>query len=281
MKRRQHALADVCLVVILLLAIMAAGAPLFTTSDPLAQNLSMILQPVSSQHPLGTDELGRDLLTRLLYGSRFVFAIIPWVVLLPVGLGVPLGFLAGYSRAARHLVDPVIEVLQPLPELLLALLISSLLGPSLEHALLALSIAFVPVMARVVRSEVRQAAVSPWVRQLRAAGIPTRAVLMRVAKHILGPILVQCSMGMGLGVTATAGLGYLGLGAQPPTPEWGIMLNAATSNLSTRPLATIVIGSMIVSASLSFSLLGEAIQSMLSESRDKWWNPFLESNSSL
>lgn len=261
----------------LLAAILLVGplAPLLATYGPFDQNLDEILQGTSFRHPLGTDELGRDVLSRLLYGARYVLGVAAWGAALPLGVGVPVGLLTGFSRGWAWL-NLLMEALMPLPDLLLTLLVASLLGPSLRNALLALSITYTPVIARLVRSEVRQAAASPFVVRLRASGVSeARIIVAHLLRHVSGPVLVQSAMNLGAGVTVTAGLGYLGLGAQPPAPEWGAMLNNAEAHLSTRPGIAISCATMIALTSISLQLMGEEGRKVLSWQRDHSWNPFL------
>jgi peptide/nickel transport system permease protein len=258
------------------ICLLGLCAPLLASHDPNEQNLSAILSPPSQLHFLGTDELGRDVLSRLLYGARYVFSVAAWAAFLPLVAGVPLGLVTGFSARWASRLDWFVEFLMPLPDLLLTLLVASMLGPSLEHALLALSITFTPVIARLVRSEVRQATTSTFVLHLRASGFsPRRIVFGHLLRHVIGPLLVQTTLNLGLGVTATAGLGYLGLGAQPPTPEWGVMLSTATIYLATRPVMAGAYALMIALTSLSFQLMGEEGQKMLARQHSRSWNPFL------
>ncbi len=271
-----------CVSVITLGLILVIGilAPLIVRSGPFDQNLGAILESPSWQHPLGTDEVGRDVLTRLIYGARYVLSVSAWGAALPLGLGIPLGLMTGFSRRWSWL-DWCIEALMPLPDLLLTLLVASLLGPSLNNALFALSITYTPVIARIVRSEVRQAAASPFVLRLRASGVPgVRIVGAHLLRHVAGPVLVQSALNLGAGVTVTAGLGFIGLGAQPPSPEWGAMLNTAMAQLSTRPAIAIACALLIALTSLSFQLIGEESRKWLGLQRDRAWNPFLHATAS-
>ncbi|MEZ5399238.1 MAG: ABC transporter permease [Bryobacteraceae bacterium] len=258
-------------------AIVLAGilAPLITPYGPFDQNLDAMLERPSLRHPLGTDELGRDVLARLVYGARYVMGVAIWGAALPICLGIPVGLLTGFSRRWSWL-DWVVEALMPLPDLLLTLLVASLLGPSLNNALFALSITYTPVIARLVRSEVRQASASPFVLRLRASGVSGgRIITQHLLRHAAGPVLIQSALNLGAGVTVTAGLGYLGLGAQPPLPEWGAMLNSAVAHLSTRPAIAGSCALMIAVTSLSLQLIGEEAGKMMGRHRARAWNPFL------
>lgn len=252
-------------------AVLLFGAlgPLVVAHDPYQQDLAERLSPPTHRHWLGTDELGRDVFARLAAGARVVFQLIPWTILIPVAGGLSLGLAAGLLERAGHLFNLLLDILLPLPELLMALLLASLLGPSLEHALLALSIVLTPLTAKLVRAEVLRLKHSAFVLRLRASGIgPIQLTVRHFIPHLLGSLLVQSAVNLGMGITATAGLGYLGLGAQPPAAEWGLTLNSAMPLLESHGHIAFASAFLIVMASLSFNLLGEGLQEVFLRSSE-------------
>jgi ABC-type dipeptide/oligopeptide/nickel transport system permease subunit len=263
---------------LLLLAFVSAAllSPRLSPYDPVEQHMDQALRGLSFDHPLGTDELGRDVATRALCGARMLFPIVIWASLLPLLVGVPLGLVAGFYRRLGRCIDALTEIVLPFPELLLVILLTSLLGPGLEHALLALSVVFTPLNIRLIRSEVIKLRHGSFVLRLRASGVSQRRILWRhLLAHVFGTVLVQTSFNTGLAVASTAGLGYLGLGAQAPTSEWGVMLSASTPYFYRQPAMVAVHATLIVLASLTFHLLGEGTRDWLSLSTESLWNPFL------
>jgi len=273
-KSRFPRLLLVSLALATIILALAIFGPSVTPHDPFQQNLARRLEPPSRQHWLGTDELGRDVFARLAWGGRVIFRLIPWVVVLPLVGGLTLGMAAGLLERVGRIINLLLEFLLPLPELLMALLLASLLGPSLQHALLALSIVLTPLTARLVRGEVLRLKHCPFLLRLRASGIsPARVVARHLLPHLLGMVLVQSAVNLGLGLAATAGLGYLGLGAQPPAPEWGAMLNAAMPLLESHPHIAIACAFLIALATLSFNLLGEGLRDLYFQRTESLWEP--------
>ena len=247
--------------VITLIVLAALLAPLITPYDPDATDLSGSLAGISGEHPLGQDALGRDVLSRLLYGARVSLAGPAIVVLVSTLVGVPLGLLAGYRGGV---VDAVLsrtwDVVFAFPSLLLAIVVVATFGANFLVATLAISVIFTPIMARVVRGVVigerRRTYVDAYrVLGFRHAGIAVRHVL----PNVLPTVVAQATVHFGYALLDLAGLAFLGLGVQPPTPEWGSMLAQGRENLRTSPVEVIAAGLAIAITIIAFNLLGDAL----------------------
>ena len=268
--------ASLMMIGILLAA--AISAPWLAPYDPLMQNLAGALDPPSWRHLFGADELGRDIFSRILYGTRVVFLVVIWSAAIPLCIGVPMGVIAGFNEKAGRVINFASETLLPFPELLLAILITSLLGPGLDHALLALSVVFTPINVRLIRSEVIRVRRSQFVLRLEAAGIsPVRIMSRHLGLHVIGAVLVQSGFNIASGIVATAGLSYLGLGQQPPQPEWGLMLASSTVYFPRHPALFLASTVAIIFASLAFGLMSESLRGLFASDRESTWNPFLRS----
>lgn len=244
---------------------IAMLAPWLRPYDPLAQDLAQRLTPPSGAHWLGTDDLGRDLLSRLLCGAGFSLQVGALSVAIALGLGVPLGLVAGYAgewldEGLMRLMD----MLMAFPGILLAILIVAVLGPSLTNAMLAIGLVNVPQFARLVRAAALGIKGQEYVEAARAAGASHASVLWRhVLPNCLTPILVQATLGIATAILETAGLSFLGLGAQPPQPEWGTMLNQARAFIRSAPWTVAFPGVAIMAVVLGFNLLGDGLRDLL------------------
>jgi peptide/nickel transport system permease protein len=253
------------LLIMLLFVLAALLAPLITPFDPLAQDVVNGLKPPSATHLLGTDKLGRDIFSRMLYGARISLLVGLAVVALAGALGTLLGVVAGF---AGGLLDEAIMRITDLffafPALILAMAIAGALGPSLGNALIAISAVTWPVYARLVRGQVLALKEQDFVLAARALGVPEgRIILRHVLPNTLAPLLVQASFDMGAAITAVAGLSFIGFGAQPPTPEWGVMISEGRNYIATQWwLATMpAIGILLVVG--AFNLLGDGLRDLL------------------
>src|SRR5262249_11582269 len=206
--------------------LLALVGPLLVPHDPLAQSLTERLQPPSADHPFGTDNLGRDVLSRVVSGSRISLTVGLVAVLLALLSGALLGLVAGYLGGwSDGLVMRLMDVILAFPATLLAIGIVSARGPGLFNTMLAIGVVSIPIYARVTRSSVLAIKEREFVPAARAVGVGGRAILFRhVLPNSLSPILVQGTLGIAIAIVEAAGLGFLGLGAQPPAPEWGAML---------------------------------------------------------
>ena len=261
--RGQGGVIGFILVALLLLA--AAFAPLLAPHAPLEQARDAILQPPGWPYPLGTDDVGRDVLARLLYGARLSLAVGLIVVTLALLAGGLLGLLAGFSDG---LLDAAImrlmDVLLALPTLLLAVAIVAVLGPGLEHAMLAVAIVQLPAFVRLTRAAVRAERRREYVSAARMVGANRIRLMFRtVLPNCMAPLIVQASLAFSTAILDTAALGFLGLGAQPPTPEWGTMLADALQFVQSAWWVVTFPGLAILLTVLGFNLIGDGLRDAL------------------
>jgi peptide/nickel transport system permease protein len=253
------------LTLIALFALGAVLAPLIAPYDPLAQDLASRLEPPSGAHWLGTDQLGRDILSRLLYGSRISLVIGVVVVGLAGIFGSFVGLIAGY---AGGLVDEglmrLTEVFLAFPPLILAMAIAGALGPSLTNAIIAIAAVTWAVYARLARGQVLSLRQREYVEAARSIGASrTRILLRHLLPNAIAPLLIQASFDMGSAIISAAGLSFIGFGAQPPTPEWGVMISEGRNFISTQPWLSLFPGLSILFAVGAFNLLGDGLRDVL------------------
>jgi peptide/nickel transport system permease protein len=249
-----------CSIVVLVL-FAGVAAPWIAPHDPIVQNLSCRLQAPSRSYPLGTDEVGRCILSRILYGARISATVGLGIVGISASIGIILGILAGY---AGGLIDGVImrtvDVLLAFPGLILAIVLAGVMGPGLKGTMLALTLVHWTSYARLTRSEVLRAREEPWVDAARALGAnPGRIVGIHILPNILSPIVVMASFGLGHMILAAAAMSFLGLGVQPPDPEWGAMLNRGRDFMRSAPQLMLWPGLAITITVLGFNLFGDAL----------------------
>jgi peptide/nickel transport system permease protein len=245
------------------LALTAAlVGPLVTHADPAAQQLALRLAGPTAGHPLGLDELGRDILARVLAGARISFLVGLTVVSVSASFGTLLGALAGYyGGIVDDVVGRVIDVLLAFPGLLLAIALVAVLGPSLGNVLFALTVIGWVGYARLVRGQVLRAREFEYVQAARALGAGTPRILWRhVVPNAIPAVVVQATLGMGAAIIGEAALSFLGLGVQPPTPSWGTMLNGGRAHLLDAPHLTIFPGLAIALLVLGFNFLGDGLR---------------------
>jgi peptide/nickel transport system permease protein len=249
----------------LLVAVGLLG-PLFVSLDQAnALNVANRFQPPSLAHPMGTDHLGRDVLLRIVLGARISLYIGGLSVGIATAAGVPLGAIAGYVGGN---VDDVImrtmDVLMSFPPILLALTVVAVLGPSLTNAMIAIGVTYIPYFARVTRSEVVSVVEEDFVEAAQALGERDSRVLFReVLPNAAAPIIVQASISLAFAILAAAGLSFLGLGAQPPQPSWGLMIRQSKQYLTQAPWMAVFPGLGIATTVLGFNLLGDGIRDVL------------------
>lgn len=229
------------------------------------RNLRERLNPPTAQHWFGTDELGRDIFTRVWYGGRISLRVGLLAVALSVGVGTLLGLLAGYMGGwTDTLAVWFIDILLAFPGILLAIAIVATLGPSLTNALIAISITQIPIYMRLTRSVVLSIKESEYVQSAKALGAPARRVVFRhILPNSLSPLIVQLTLSIGVAILDVAALGFLGLGAQPPVPEWGLMIRDGFSQFVRAPWMSIFPGFAIFLSVVGFNLLGDAIRDIL------------------
>lgn len=261
--------AIIGLIVIALLATSAIFAPWLTAHrDPLAQNLVTTTLPPSFAHLAGTDKLGRDIFTRLMYGARLSVEIGFISVGIGLAVGTAIGLVAGYwGKHADSILMGAMDVMLAFPSILLAIAISAILDQRVSDVVkifLAVGIVGIPIYARIARSSVLQVKEMEYVEAARAVGNGTPMLLLRyVLPNIAAPLVVQATLGVGTAELDSAGLSYLGLGIQPPTAEWGSMLNDARDYWLTAPWALLFPGLAISLAVLGFNLLGDGLRDAL------------------
>lgn len=253
------------LVLILLFALSALSAPLLAPADPLEQDLSLRLKPPAPAHLLGADQLGRDVLSRILFGARISLTIGLVVVGTAGTFGTLVGLVAGYRRG---LVDEVLmrvtDVFLAFPALILAMAIAGALGPSLNNAMIAIAVVTWPVYARLARAQVLSLREREFVEATRALGAsPGRIIWRHLLPNSLAPILVQASFDMGGAILSAAGLSFIGFGAQPPIPEWGVMISEGRKFISTQPWLSLFPGLAILLTVAAFNLIGDGLRDTL------------------
>ena len=258
-------LNTLALAIIALFALGAIFATVLAPYDPLAQELSARLEPPSAAHWLGTDQLGRDLFSRLLYGARISLVIGVVVVALAGAVGTFVGVVAGY---AGGLVDEALmrltEVFLAFPPLILAMAIAGALGPSLVNAIIAIAAVTWAVYARLARGQVLSLRRREYVEAARAIGAGRARIIWRhLLPNAIAPLLIQASFDMGSAIISAAGLSFIGFGAQPPTPEWGVMISEGRNFISTEPWLSLFPGLAILLAVGAFNLLGDGLRDIL------------------
>lgn len=248
-----------------MIALISALAPFLTRYDPTEINPTDRLAPPDGEHPLGTDRLGRDLFSRILYGGRVAVAVGAVAVLLGGGIGVPLGLISGYRGGwVEAALMRVVDGIMAFPALLLAIVAVAALGPGHLQTMAAIGLVLVPSFARLARAQTLAARGQEFVLAAHALGSKdTRIVLRHILPHIAGPLLIQTTVAFSGAVLAEAALGYLGLGTQPPTPSWGSMLEEARDVLFVAPWMAIWPGVAIAAAVLGWNLLGDGVRDWL------------------
>jgi peptide/nickel transport system permease protein len=250
------------LVLITIFALGAVFAPLLAPADPLKQVLSARLKPPSAEHWLGTDQLGRDILSRMIYGARISLLIGLVVVVLAGGLGTFVGLVAGYSGGwLDEVLMRLTDVFFAFPALILAMAISGALGPSLTNAMIAIAAVSWPVYTRLVRAQVLSLRNREYVEAARSLGASTpRIIWQHILPNSLAPLMVQASFDMGGAILAAAGLSFIGFGTQPPTPEWGVMISEGRNYISTHPWLPLFPGLAILFTVAAFNLIGDGLR---------------------
>ncbi len=253
------------LIVVVALTVMALLAPYIAPFDPAKQDFSALLQPASSAHWLGTDELGRDTLTRVMYGARISLSAGLVSVALALLVGTLLGLVSGFVGGwLDELIGRFIDALLAFPFLILAITLAAILGPSLQNTMLAIAIVTTPAFARVTRAQVLAQRELEYVQAAGALGAGSARTLLRhILPNISAALIVQTSLAIAEAVLAESTLSFLGLGVQPPTPSWGSMLNTARGYLQTAPWLALAPGVIIFATVLAFNLLGDGLRDAL------------------
>jgi peptide/nickel transport system permease protein len=262
---RANPMALVGLAIILLLILVAAFAPLLAPQSPIVQDLAQRLQPPSTAHWLGTDELGRDIYARIVWGSRITLTIVALVTIVIGPVGLLVGTVAGYAGGWLDTVlMRVTDVFLAFPRLILALAFVAALGPGIENAIIAIAITAWPPYARLARAETLTVRNSDFIAAARMQGAsPLRIVLFHIAPLCTSSLVVRLTLDMAGIILTAAGLGFLGLGAQPPAPEWGAMISSGRQYVLDYWWVATMPGLAIVIVSLGFNLLGDGLRDVL------------------
>jgi len=251
--------------VVVFFVLLALLAPWIAPYDPVATNWSAIRAAPSAAHWFGGDELGRDVLSRIVWGTRASILAGVVSVSISLALGVPIGMLAGYvGRWIDSLISRITDAMLACPFLILAIALAAFLGPSLTNAMIAIGISATPVFIRLTRAQVLNAKAEDYVEAARALGNPhLRIVLRHIFPNIVAPLIVQATLAIAAAVIAEASLSFLGLGQQPPAPSWGSMLNTARNYVDQAPWMAVWPGLSIFLLVLSFNLLGDGLRDAL------------------
>ena len=248
-----------------IIVIVAIAAPLFSPFDPNAQDTAHRLQPPSKQHLLGLDDLGRDVLSRIVWGTRASLLAGVVAVSIAVALGVPIGMTAGLVGGfVDALISRLTDAFLACPFLILAIALAAFLGPNLTNAMIAIGVSATPIFVRLTRAQVLNVKVEEYIEAARALGnSPFRIACRHVLPNILAPVIVQSTLAIAAAIIAEASLSFLGLGQQPPAPSWGSMLNTAKNYVENAPWMAVWPGASIFLLVLSFNLLGDGLRDAL------------------
>jgi peptide/nickel transport system permease protein len=262
---RRHRGAQVGLGVVLFFGLLALFAPTVAPYSPTDADLAQRLAPRSVSHWLGMDQQGRDLLSRIIYGGRVSLVIGVIAVGVAAVIGLPIGAVAGYRGGwIGQVLMTLIDILLSFPAILVAIIIVALFGPGIRNAMVAIGVSQMPAYARLIRGEVIRLRSETFVEAARALGLSERRILARhVLPNALGPIIVQSTLNLAGAILSAAYLGFLGLGAQPPTPEWGAMLSDGRTYLRTAPHVAIYPGLAVMLVVLGFNLFGDGLRDAL------------------
>jgi peptide/nickel transport system permease protein len=261
--RNRLALAGFCFIVVVVTT--AVFAPWLWPQNPVTQHLNQLNQGPSAAHWLGMDDLGRDLLSRLIQGTRVSMQVCLGVILLAVGVALPIGLISGYfGGIVDSIIMRVMDAMFTLPVLALALAIAALLGPSIFHTSIAIAVGFVPGLVRIVRGQALAVREEAYVEASRSVGISQFRMLRRhIFPNVAAPLIVQIAISFGYALLAEAGLSFLGLGVQPPNSSWGTMLQDAYQFILVAPWGLFPPGIAIALTVLSFNLVGDGLRDAL------------------
>ncbi|MCV3273333.1 ABC transporter permease [Roseobacter sinensis] len=251
--------------IVIFFILIAILAPLLPVPGPVETDWSAVRKAPSDAHPFGTDEIGRDVLSRMIWGAQASLLAGVVSVMIAVALGVPLGVLAGYRRGwTDAVISRVTEALLAAPFLILAIALAAFLGPSLTNAMIAIGISAMPIFIRLARGQTLSVMTEDYVESARAIGVGHLALIWRyILPNIFPPIIVQGTLTIATAIIAEASLSFLGLGQQPPAPSWGSMLNIAKNFLEQAPWMALYPGIAIFLVVLGFNLLGDGLRDAL------------------
>jgi peptide/nickel transport system permease protein len=254
----------VCAVFLILMAVVAIGAPLIAPHDPRAQLAKPLLQP-NGTYLLGTDDFGRDVLSRLIYAGRISLGVAAGSVVIATFLGVWLGLVAGYYRGwVETIIMRAMDVLLSFPTIILAIAIVSALGPSIRNIIIVIAVVYIPRFVRIVFGTTLSVREAEYIQAARVIGARDPYIIRTaVLPNVLAPILVQISLSLGFAILVEAGLSFLGLGAQPPTPSWGNMVSAARDFMETNTVLLIAPAVAVGLTIMALNTLGDGLRDVL------------------
>jgi ABC-type dipeptide/oligopeptide/nickel transport system permease subunit len=261
---RHHPIGAIGAFVIMTLILVAIFAPVIAPYDPTAQDATRLLPP-SREHLMGTDHLGRDIFSRIIYASRISLYVGLLATVLATILGIPIGILSGYAGGALDNVTMrVVDIILAFPTLVLAIVFASMLGPSITNAMIAIGIVSAPTFARVARASTLSIKEELYVEGARMIGCRADRILRHhVLPNLIAPVIVLVTLRLSTAILTEAGLSFLGLGTQPPTPSWGIMLNHGRKYMEIAPGVAVFPGLAIAITVLAFNFLGDGLRDAL------------------
>ena len=264
-KLRSNKVALVGFVVVTFFIVLAALAPLLPIADPNATSWTAIRQPPSAEHWLGTDEIGRDIFSRMIWGAQASLLAGVVSVAIAVILGVPFGLVSGYFGGwTDQIIQRLTDALLAMPFLILAIALAAFLGPSLTNAMIAIGLSAMPIFIRLTRGQVLAVKTEDYVEGARAIGLShAKSIRRYILPNVFPPILVQATLTVATAIIAEASLSFLGLGQQPPAPSWGSMLNTAKNFLTQAPWMALWPGIAIFLVVIGFNLLGDGLRDAL------------------
>lgn len=251
---------------VLIVVVVAILSPLLIPAEwATRMDMRARLAPPSLAHPLGTDQLGRDLLYRVLLGARTSVYIAASAVLMSLLIGLPLGLVSGFlGGRTDNVLMRLVDTMLSFPALLLALTISAILGPNLQNTIIAIGIAFTPYLARIIRGEALRVAQMPYVEAARTAGnSDARLIVWHILPNVMPAVIVQSTISLAFAILAEAGLSFLGLGTQPPDASWGLMIQASRDYLDRAPWTALVPGAAVALTVLGLNMFGDALRDAL------------------
>lgn len=263
MKKNRSALVGA--VIVLFFTILAACAPILPIIDPVATSWTAIRKAPSAMYWLGTDDLGRDILSRMIWGAQASLMAGVFSVAIAVGIGVPFGLISGYFGGwVDMVISRITEALLAMPFLIMAIALAAFLGPSLMNAMIAIGLSAMPIFVRLTRGQVLAVKTEDYVEGARAVGLNHFEIMTRyILPNVFAPIIVQATLTIATAIIAEASLSFLGLGQQPPAPSWGSMLNVAKNFLSQAPWMAMWPGAAIFLVVIGFNLLGDGLRDAL------------------
>lgn len=261
----RHKVGTAALLFILVVVGMAVAAPILAPADPLVQDFNAFLKAPSVEHPLGTDQVGRDILSRVIYGARISILVGVVAVGIAIAIGVPSGLVSGYLGGhVDNIIMRIMDALLTFPNVILALAIVAVLGPGVFNVMVAVGVTSVPAYARLMRGQALAVRTNEYITAAGAIGCsPIRIMFRHVFPNAVAPIIVQATLGLGYAVLAEASLSFLGVGVQPPTPTWGGILNQGAPLLERAWWVAFFPGLAIFLLVLSLNLVGDALRDML------------------